>query len=187
MNEDTPFYTAVCIASAFPNAVSLPIMILETACKRSDVNEEYNSDPDECYTASMSMLFVYSIGWNFVFWGFGRFELEKCSKLMTDQTNRNKITSSSCASSKVSIVNINNNDDDVCNSKVMDIDMDDTDTDTNEISALHMNHKNTLADSTCINSTSDDDDDNEIDADINTVMKNDNIHVIKYIWNMKDI
>ena len=103
VNEDTPFYTAVCIASAFPNAVSLPIMILETACKRSDVNEEYNSDPDECYTASMSMLFVYSIGWNFVFWGFGRFELEKCSKLMTDQTNRNKITSSSCASSKVSI------------------------------------------------------------------------------------
>lgn len=80
--EDTPLRSGLIVCCCMPNATSLPIMILQSACKQPAVNEDYDSDQNECETAALSMLFVYGIGWNIMFWAFARYELERCSKQM---------------------------------------------------------------------------------------------------------
>jgi len=78
--EDTPLRSGLIVCCCMPNSTSLPIMILRSACKQPEVNADYQSDQDECETAALSMLFVYAIGWNTMFWAFARHELERCSK-----------------------------------------------------------------------------------------------------------
>jgi len=69
--DNVRLYTAVSVAIGSPNVVSFPLMIMDTLCKQSqEINQDYEST-EECFIEATSMIFVYSIGWQFVFWGYG--------------------------------------------------------------------------------------------------------------------
>jgi len=69
--DDKELYTAVSVAIGSPNVISFPLMIMETLCKQSEQVRGDFLDDKTCFVESTSMLFVYSIAWHFVFWGFG--------------------------------------------------------------------------------------------------------------------
>jgi len=69
--DDEELYTAVSVAIGSPNVISFPLMIMETLCKQSEQVRGDFADDKTCFVESTSMLFVYSIAWHFVFWGFG--------------------------------------------------------------------------------------------------------------------
>ena len=72
MHEDNPrLYTAISVAIASPNVVSFPLMVMDTLCKQSSQIQEDFVDAEECFVEATSMIFVYSIGWQIVFWGYG--------------------------------------------------------------------------------------------------------------------
>jgi predicted permease len=77
--SDDAMFTALIVAIGSPNAVSLPIMVLQTMCEETYVNKDYNGSPRECYTEATSMIFVYSVGWHLLFWSYG-FEKLKTMK-----------------------------------------------------------------------------------------------------------
>lgn len=61
------FWTSlVCMMS--PNAISMPIMVLESLCDLSIVNEDYGGVTKDCFAEGTSFTFVYSIGWNILYW-----------------------------------------------------------------------------------------------------------------------
>ena len=64
------FARAVTIACGTPNQLSLPIMVLWSMCGSRVVNADYNDDKATCSNEAMSLLFVYSIGFQLVFWGY---------------------------------------------------------------------------------------------------------------------
>ena len=64
-------YIALAVAIGSPNAISLPIMVLQTMCENDTINLDYGSNAKQCYTEGTSMLFVYSIGWHLMFWSYG--------------------------------------------------------------------------------------------------------------------
>lgn len=68
-NDD--MFIALTVAIGSPNAISLPIMVLQTMCENDIVNKDYQSNATMCYSEGSSMLFVYSIGWHLMFWSYG--------------------------------------------------------------------------------------------------------------------
>ena len=92
-------YIALAVAVGSPNAISLPIMVLQTMCENDTINLDYGSSAKQCYTEGTSMLFVYSIGWHLMFWSYG-FPILKSLKekqLLAETTTQS--TSSPSASS----------------------------------------------------------------------------------------
>jgi predicted permease len=79
VRDDTSLRSGLIVCCCMPNSTSLPIMILKSACKQPEVNVDYESDQETCEAVALSMLFVYGIGWNIMFWSFARHELERCS------------------------------------------------------------------------------------------------------------
>jgi hypothetical protein len=72
MHEDnTRLYTAISVAIASPNVVSFPLMVMDTLCKQSEQIQQDFDDAESCFVEMTSMIFVYSIGWQAVFWGYG--------------------------------------------------------------------------------------------------------------------
>jgi len=67
---DISMYLAICVAIGSPNAVSFPILVMETMCEQADINHDYDHDSQKCFDAASSMLFVYSIGWHIMFWTY---------------------------------------------------------------------------------------------------------------------
>eukprot|EP00601_Ochromonadales_sp_CCMP2298_P022878 CAMPEP_0173300422 /NCGR_PEP_ID=MMETSP1143-20121109/17218_1 /TAXON_ID=483371 /ORGANISM="non described non described, Strain CCMP2298" /LENGTH=181 /DNA_ID=CAMNT_0014240805 /DNA_START=154 /DNA_END=695 /DNA_ORIENTATION=- len=67
---DEQLYQASVVAVGSPNALALPIIILETLCETDTINAEFGS-VEECKTETRAMLFVYLIGWQLMFWGYG--------------------------------------------------------------------------------------------------------------------
>ena len=70
-STNDPFFIAVCVAVGSPNAISMPIMVMQSLCEQSIINEHFDSDAHYCYKEASSMLFVYSIGWHIMFWTYG--------------------------------------------------------------------------------------------------------------------
>ena len=62
---------ALAIAIGSPNIVSFPLMVIQTLCTQPDLNQDYNYSSSQCFAEGTSMLFIYSIGWNFIFWSYG--------------------------------------------------------------------------------------------------------------------
>ena len=117
-------YIALAVAIGSPNAISLPIMVLQTMCENDTINLDYGSSAKQCYSEGTSMLFVYSIGWHLMFWSYG-FPILKSLKekqllaattvespttllpvsdpmlLREDNTNHNVSSSSSSSSSRI--------------------------------------------------------------------------------------
>lgn len=46
-------------------------MVMQTLCEDSKINADYPSGSSECLQQASSMIFVYSIGWNLMFWSYG--------------------------------------------------------------------------------------------------------------------
>lgn len=69
--SDDAMFTALVVAIGSPNAISLPIMVMQTMCEEKYVKADYNDDRSECFIEATSMLFVYSMGWHLMFWSYG--------------------------------------------------------------------------------------------------------------------
>ena len=69
--SDDAMFTALVVAIGSPNAISLPIMVMQTMCEEKYVKADYNDSQSECYIEATSMLFVYSMGWHLMFWSYG--------------------------------------------------------------------------------------------------------------------
>lgn len=54
-----------------PNAVALPIIVMQTLCEHQLVNQDYEMSSSKCFNEATAMLFVYSIGWHIMFWSIG--------------------------------------------------------------------------------------------------------------------
>ena len=62
---------ALGIAIGSPNIISFPLMVIQTLCTQADLNQDYNHSSSQCFSEGTSMLFIYSIGWNLIFWSYG--------------------------------------------------------------------------------------------------------------------
>lgn len=71
IEDDKILYQAVVVAIGTPNSVSFPMMIMESMCQQSSLVQGDYEDAEECYVEAIATLFVYSIGWYIVFWGYG--------------------------------------------------------------------------------------------------------------------
>jgi hypothetical protein len=80
---DNITFVAICVAVGSPNAISFPILVMQTLCDQAFINEDYHSDSAECFDAASSMLFVYSIGWHIMFWTYGYPVLESIHLLIS--------------------------------------------------------------------------------------------------------
>jgi len=79
--ENKVDFDALRVAAAFPNIVSLPILIFPTLCEYAVVHDAfYEGDPDtstevekyrSCVDQSNAMIFVYFFAWNFLYWILG--------------------------------------------------------------------------------------------------------------------
>ena len=69
--SDRELFVAASVAIGSPNAISFPLMLMQTLCEQQLVNSDYESNSTKCMAEANSMLFVYSIGWHLMFWSYG--------------------------------------------------------------------------------------------------------------------
>jgi predicted permease len=84
--SDDAMFIALIVAIGSPNAISLPIMVLQTMCEETYINKDYNGSPSECYTEATSMIFVYSVGWHLLFWSYGFPKLKSIKEKLTAES-----------------------------------------------------------------------------------------------------
>ena len=78
--SDDPMFIALTVAIGSPNAISLPIMVMQTMCEESYVKKDYDDNKNKCFAEATSMLFVYSMGWHLMFWSYGFPKLKSIKK-----------------------------------------------------------------------------------------------------------
>ena len=69
--SDRELFVAASVAIGSPNAISFPLMLMQTLCEQQLVNSDYEKNSTKCMAEANSMLFVYSIGWHLMFWSYG--------------------------------------------------------------------------------------------------------------------
>lgn len=84
IEDDKILYQAVVVAIGTPNSVSFPMMIMESMCQQSSLVQGDYEDAEECYVEAIATLFVYSIGWYIVFWGYGFPTLQSLGDMKPD-------------------------------------------------------------------------------------------------------
>jgi predicted permease len=97
--KNEPLFQASLVAVGSPNSISLPIMVMQALCEDSTVNEAYNGDSELCNEEAYSMMFIYSIGWNLLYWGYGYQVLINASNASVDS-----ITSQSTPSALSNVI-----------------------------------------------------------------------------------
>lgn len=75
--DNEELFSAVLVAICNPNAVALPILLMQGICQNPIVNQDFNSDAGACADLATSMIFVYITGWFIMFWGFSYPLLQK--------------------------------------------------------------------------------------------------------------
>jgi hypothetical protein len=88
VHMNIPIYVSI----GSPNIVSLPLMVLQTLCESQLVNAEYGGDRMLCFQDAGSMLFVFSIAWHLVFWGYG-YQMLKGLKESADHKGFDQVNS----------------------------------------------------------------------------------------------
>lgn len=68
--KDDAMFKAFTVACASPNAISLPIMVMQTLCDNPIINKTFGGDVVMCGGEASAMLFVYSIGWHITFFSY---------------------------------------------------------------------------------------------------------------------
>lgn len=56
---------------AYPNTISLPILIMQTLCDQPLVNDEFKGDSQVCFSTANSMLFIVGVAFHLLYWSFG--------------------------------------------------------------------------------------------------------------------
>lgn len=83
--RDTPqLFAAVAVAVGSPNAISMPLLVMQSLCEEESVNSYYKSSSSLCFAEATSMLFVYSIGWHLFFWTYGFPQLKSIADFQPD-------------------------------------------------------------------------------------------------------
>jgi predicted permease len=95
------FWTSLVCAMS-PNAISMPIMVMESLCDLSIVNEDYGGVVKECFAEGTSFTFVYSIGWNILYWSTLYPLLTKISENIKSGGKQNIVALTSEAASNLS-------------------------------------------------------------------------------------
>ena len=79
--KNRDLFTAASVAIGSPNAISFPLMLMQTLCEQPLVNAQYMGNSSQCMAEANSMLFVFSIGWHIMFWSYGFPMLETLSQV----------------------------------------------------------------------------------------------------------
>ena len=66
--EGQALRTASMVATMSPNIISMPLMLLQSLCELKLIKDDYDGDSGDCFNEATSMLFVYSIGFNLLYW-----------------------------------------------------------------------------------------------------------------------
>lgn len=64
------FVTILMVMIGSPNCLSVPILVMRSACEQSLVFSNYGTE-DKCKDEAMSLVSAYNIGFNLTFWTFG--------------------------------------------------------------------------------------------------------------------
>jgi hypothetical protein len=73
--DDPILMQTICVAVMSPNAVSLPLMVMQSLCEQKLINSHYNNDYGKCYAEASLQIFIYSVGWQILFWSFSHTKL----------------------------------------------------------------------------------------------------------------
>jgi predicted permease len=68
--KDSGLFTAVRVAIANPNAVGLPLLVMQSLCESSTINGDFDGDAEKCYNEATSMIFVYLAAWFVMYWSY---------------------------------------------------------------------------------------------------------------------
>ena len=68
--RDSSIWKVASVASAFPNIVAMPLVIVKTLCRTSEVNADYES-ADACFEEGGAYIFIGSAVWSVVFFTVG--------------------------------------------------------------------------------------------------------------------
>ncbi|CAM9369562.1 unnamed protein product [Chrysoparadoxa australica] len=77
---DRVVYKAVTIAIIFPNAGSLPLLLMESLCEQPLISANFPT-PAECFEEATSMIFGYLLVWHLLFFLWGYYRLAECDEL----------------------------------------------------------------------------------------------------------
>jgi predicted permease len=86
--SDEMLYKASFITVGSPNTISMPLMIMQSLCEQNIVNADYDNDVNKCFDSATALLFIYSIGFHIIFWGyaFPAFEnLQRQYQMLTNE------------------------------------------------------------------------------------------------------
>ena len=68
--NDELLYKASVLTVASPNTISMPLMVLQSLCDDNAVAADYSGDSAKCFRESTALMFIYSIGFHIMFWGY---------------------------------------------------------------------------------------------------------------------
>ncbi|CAN0434349.1 unnamed protein product, partial [Ectocarpus fasciculatus] len=66
--EGAALRTASLASAMSPNVISIPLMRLQSLCDLSLENRDYGGESNDCFDNGTSVLFVYTIGFNLLYW-----------------------------------------------------------------------------------------------------------------------
>jgi hypothetical protein len=90
--NDSKLFRASLLTIASPNSISMPIMVMQSLCEQPAVKLDYEDDAVICFSHSTALLFISSIGFHLLYWGyiFPSFErLQQEYDLEDDDDNNN--------------------------------------------------------------------------------------------------
>ena len=86
VQRDSFMWKIASIASAFPNIVAFPLVVVKTLCEQSSVNGEFagssendTSASERCFATGGAYIFVNSAAWSIIFFTFGVAALKSIS------------------------------------------------------------------------------------------------------------
>lgn len=68
--DDHKLFRASLLTIASPNTISMPIMVMQSLCEQPVVNADFDDDSTVCFSHSTALLFIYSIGFHLLYWGY---------------------------------------------------------------------------------------------------------------------
>jgi hypothetical protein len=68
--EDHKLFRASLLTIASPNSISMPIMVMQSLCELPVVKMDYEDDSLVCFSHSTALLFISSIGFHLLYWGY---------------------------------------------------------------------------------------------------------------------
>lgn len=78
--DDSVLFQASMTAIANPNAISFPLLVVQSLCETHPVVDDF-TDANECFREGTAMMFIYSIGWHLMYWSYGYRQLVKISEM----------------------------------------------------------------------------------------------------------